>query len=134
MAARVTGKASTRSSTSKISAARTVSATPARQRSSNRLYGVGGNDILEGRGGSDILDGGMGSDTATYSSAASGVSVNLGNALPQNTLGAGIDSFISIDNLTGSALPTFFWAISRTTPCRASPATTGCSAAPATTR
>ena len=71
--------------------------------SSNRLYGVGGNDMLEGRGGSDILDGGMGSDTATYSSAPSGVSVDLNNALPQNTLGAGIDSFISIDNLTGSA-------------------------------
>jgi serralysin len=70
---------------------------------SNRLYGVGGNDILEGRGGNDILDGGMGLDTASYESAPSGVAVDLNNGLPQNTLGAGVDSLISIDNLTGSA-------------------------------
>ena len=70
---------------------------------SNKLYGVGGNDILEGRGGNDILDGGMGLDTASYESAPSGVAVDLNNGLPQNTLGAGVDSLISIENLTGSA-------------------------------
>ncbi len=69
---------------------------------SNKLYGLGGNDVLEGRGGNDIIDGGMGLDTASFVSAASGVSVDLGNGLPQNTQGAGVDSFISIESLEGS--------------------------------
>jgi serralysin len=69
---------------------------------SNKLYGLGGNDKLEGRGGNDIIDGGMGSDTASFASSSVGVTVDLSNSLPQNTQ-AGIDSFISIESLEGSA-------------------------------
>jgi Ca2+-binding RTX toxin-like protein len=69
----------------------------------NKLWGLGGNDTIEGRSGNDIIDGGLNYDTASYESASKGVSVQLGNALPQNTLGAGIDSLISIEALRGSA-------------------------------
>jgi Ca2+-binding RTX toxin-like protein len=69
----------------------------------NRLFGLAGNDVLEGRGGNDFLDGGMGLDTASYASAAAGVTVNLAILGAQNTTSAGLDTLISIDNLTGSA-------------------------------
>src|SRR5262249_1030811 len=61
-----------------------------------------GFDTLMGRGGDDTLDGGGGSDTASYAEAASGVTVDLTIAGPQNT-GDGADTLISIENLTGSA-------------------------------
>jgi Ca2+-binding RTX toxin-like protein len=70
--------------------------------STNKLYGLGGNDLIEARGGNDIIDGGMGSDTASFASSAAGVTVDLSNGLPQNTQ-AGIDSLISIEHLEGSA-------------------------------
>lgn len=69
----------------------------------NKLWGLAGNDVLEGRGGNDIIDGGMGFDTASFESAPMRVIVDLANGLPQNTEGAGIDSFISIEALLGSA-------------------------------
>ncbi|MFZ4688164.1 MAG: choice-of-anchor I family protein, partial [Polymorphobacter sp.] len=77
-----------------------------------RWFGRGGNDIINGNGGNDILDGGAGNDvlnggegidTASYGSATSGVNVNLGIAARHDTLGAGVDSFSSIENLFGSA-------------------------------
>ena len=75
------------------------------------LLGEGGNDIVEGgtdndvlRGGTgaDILNGGTGSDWAQYLTATSAISANL-------LLGIGLigeaagDTFISIENLAGSA-------------------------------
>lgn len=88
------------------------------------LLGLGGNDILRGGLGGpnalfrDILNGGLGTDTADYSNgflnptgpagpvftigAVAGVTVNLGLAGPQNTVGAGWDQLISIENITGS--------------------------------
>ncbi|MGZ6015715.1 MAG: S8 family serine peptidase, partial [Phenylobacterium sp.] len=67
------------------------------------LTGFFGPDILEGKGGNDTLDGGASSDTASYESAPTGVNVDLSITGPQNTVGAGIDTLISIENLAGSA-------------------------------
>jgi Ca2+-binding RTX toxin-like protein len=66
------------------------------------LLGNGGNNILSGGGGTDSLNGGAGIDTASYSSATAGVTVNLGLTTAQNTVGAGIDTLLNLENLTGS--------------------------------
>ena len=67
------------------------------------LSGLAGEDVLEGGDGNDTLDGGTGIDTASYASAARGVSVSLAVTGAQDTGGAGIDTLVSIENLTGSA-------------------------------
>ena len=78
----------------------------------DNLYGHGGADVLlgglgddtiDGGPGNDMLDGGSGLDTASYASAASAVAVSLAVVGPQDTVGAGTDTLISIENLTGSA-------------------------------
>ncbi len=66
------------------------------------LSGGAGDDILIGGLGADALDGGAGSDTADYSGAASGVKVDIFGALAGLGEAAG-DSFISIENIIGSA-------------------------------
>ncbi len=75
------------------------------------IFGLGGHDTLEGRGGddwleggngNDILDGGVGIDTASYEDASGPITVNLNLARAQDTQGAGTDTFINIENLTGS--------------------------------
>lgn len=66
------------------------------------LYGEDGDDTLNGGIGNDILNGGNGNDTATYATASLGVQVSLAIAGFQNTVGAGSDFLISIENLTGS--------------------------------
>jgi len=70
----------------------------------NNLVGNGGNDILIGGNGDDIVNGGAGSDTASYATATTGVTVNLATTTAQNTIGAGFDTFLSIENLVGSTL------------------------------
>jgi Ca2+-binding RTX toxin-like protein len=68
------------------------------------LIGDGGPNVLTGGGGDDLLNGGGGSDTASYHDAAGAVSVNLALASPQAVGGgAGSDTFVSIENLEGSA-------------------------------
>ncbi len=67
------------------------------------LTGNAGNNVLNGRGGNDVLNGLAGVDTASYAGASAGVTVNLGLATAQNTGGAGIDTLLSIENLTGSS-------------------------------
>lgn len=59
-------------------------------------------DVLSGLGGADTLNGASGKDTATYAAATSGVNVYL-QYTGIDTGGAGIDTLISIENLTGSA-------------------------------
>jgi Ca2+-binding RTX toxin-like protein len=75
----------------------------------DNLFGGAGNDELTGGLGNDRLDGGGGIDTADYSdddlpfpSATSGVTVNLTLAGAQNTGGAGIDTLVSIEHLSGT--------------------------------
>ncbi len=69
----------------------------------DKIYGRGGNDLISGGLGNDYLDGGTGIDTATYSSAASAVTVDLSLTSSQNTGATGFDTLISIENLVGSA-------------------------------
>lgn len=75
------------------------------------LNGLDGNDLLEGGAGNDRLNGGLGddtlnggadNDTVTYAGATA-VTVSLAIAGAQNTIGAGIDTLIGIENLSGSS-------------------------------
>ncbi|MFN5194755.1 MAG: beta strand repeat-containing protein [Cyanobacteriota bacterium] len=69
----------------------------------DQLRGEAGNDVLIGGAGTNRLDGGAGIDTASYAASAAAVAVSLAVSDPQNTLGAGIDTLLAIENLTGSA-------------------------------
>jgi Ca2+-binding RTX toxin-like protein len=68
----------------------------------DRLYGEAGDDLLNGGTGDDLIDGGAGVDTASYTSAAAGVTVFLTTAQAQDTGGAGIDRLVGIEALIGS--------------------------------
>jgi Ca2+-binding RTX toxin-like protein len=67
------------------------------------IDGLGGDDILSGRAGNDILNGNTGNDTASYASAAAGVTARLNLGTASNDGDGGSDTFVSIENLTGSA-------------------------------
>ena len=61
------------------------------------------NDVLtSSNDATDIINGLSGIDTVSYVSATSAVNVSLSIASPQNTGGSGIDTLISIENITGS--------------------------------
>ncbi|MES0882999.1 M10 family metallopeptidase [Roseibium sp. SCP14] len=66
------------------------------------LDGGAGNDTLIGGQGTDTLSGDTGSDTASYGSATGGVSVDLRYSGRDVGGGQGRDSFVGIENLTGS--------------------------------
>jgi Ca2+-binding RTX toxin-like protein len=66
------------------------------------LNGGAGADILSGDAGDDVLDGGADGDTASYATAAVGVTVDLGLTGAQDTRGAGLDRLLNIEGLTGS--------------------------------
>ena len=66
------------------------------------LIGDAGNDIIDGGSGNDVLAGGEGSDRVSYAGATAGVTVNLGIAGPQDTLGAGTDTLSGFEILIGS--------------------------------
>lgn len=65
------------------------------------LNGEDDDDWLDGGAGNDRLDGGKGIDTALYGSATAGVTVTLAQRV-QATGGAGTDTLIGIENLSGS--------------------------------
>jgi Ca2+-binding RTX toxin-like protein len=67
------------------------------------IYGLAGDDMLDGGLGNDLLDGGdsKSGDTAEYATAASAVVVNLSAGMA--TGGAGNDTLVSIENITGIA-------------------------------
>jgi Ca2+-binding RTX toxin-like protein len=65
------------------------------------LTGDGNNNLLLGGAGADALNGGGGIDGVDYELAAAGVTVNLANS-GSNTGEAAGDTFVSIENLSGS--------------------------------
>lgn len=69
----------------------------------DQLFGGDGNDLLDGNSGDDVLNGGAGIDVVNYESVAAGVRVNLALTGAQNTVGAGIDTFSQVENVTGSS-------------------------------
>jgi Ca2+-binding RTX toxin-like protein len=69
----------------------------------DRLFGEAGNDSLNGGLGNDRIDGGVGADRVTYSGSTAGVTVNLSLGIPQNTVGRGNDTLVSVEHLTGSS-------------------------------
>ena len=77
------------------------------------LSGGSGNDELKGGGGADWLSGGPGIDTASYYKSPEGVTVLLNTNNANNVGGAGGDaegdSFIDIENLTGSIYADSLW-------------------------
>jgi hypothetical protein len=66
------------------------------------LTGDGNDNVLEGGAGDDAINGGAGNNTASYQHAASAVNVDLTVSGPQNTVGAGTDTLVNIQNLAGS--------------------------------
>ncbi|RZJ40134.1 MAG: hypothetical protein EON86_13025, partial [Brevundimonas sp.] len=66
---------------------------------------LGGNtsDVLVGGAGDDTLDGGASIDIASYADAASGVTARLDLNRATNDGDGGVDTFISIESLIGSA-------------------------------
>jgi Ca2+-binding RTX toxin-like protein len=66
------------------------------------LVGNGEANIIEGGPGADWIYGGGGSDTASYAGAPSRVKIDLSILGWQDTLGAGFDKLIQIENLLGS--------------------------------
>jgi Ca2+-binding RTX toxin-like protein len=69
----------------------------------DQLYGDDGNDLLIGGAAGDTLDGGAGTDTASYVGSTAAVTVNLKTGAVSGGDAAG-DTFVSIENLIGSAL------------------------------
>ena len=69
----------------------------------DKLYGGDGNDTLVGGSGADGLDGGKGIDTASYAGASAGVTANLAKSSSNAGTDAVGDTYVSIENLIGSA-------------------------------
>ena len=69
----------------------------------NVIDGGAGNDTLIGGAGDDTLIGGDGIDTASYVGTAGAVTVSLAIAGSQATGGAGSDTLLNIENLTGGS-------------------------------
>ncbi|HYC97850.1 calcium-binding protein [Brevundimonas sp.] len=68
----------------------------------NAISGGIGDDVLRGRGGNDALNGGTGVDTADYSLAAAAMKASLASGSASVDGDGGVDTFNSIENLTGS--------------------------------
>lgn len=69
----------------------------------DNLYGEDGDDVLFGDDGDDLLDGGIGDNTINYILASSAVTVDLNTqGVAQNTIGAGFDTLVDINNLRGT--------------------------------
>jgi Ca2+-binding RTX toxin-like protein len=58
-------------------------------------------NVISGNGANNLLDGGTGIDTASYAGAGGAITVAL-VAGAQDTGGAGIDTLVAFENLTGS--------------------------------
>jgi Ca2+-binding RTX toxin-like protein len=62
------------------------------------------NNVIYAGAGNNVLDGAAGTDTASYVFATTGVTVSLGLAGAQNTIGSGSDTLLNFENLNGSTL------------------------------
>jgi hypothetical protein len=77
--------------------------------------------------------GAAGSDTASYFDATAGLTVSLANAAAQNTIGAGVDTLLNFENLTGSNFNDTLTGNTAANIPTAGPGSTCCPALPATT-
>ena len=68
---------------------------------SQRINGLGGDDVLGGRAGADILDGGDGIDTAFYLFDSTAIEINLETGTGKGGQAEG-DVLIRIENIQGS--------------------------------
>jgi len=59
-------------------------------------------NIISGNAANNVLNGGAGVDTVSYANSTAAVTVDLSLATAQNTVGAGTDTLLSFENLTGS--------------------------------
>jgi Ca2+-binding RTX toxin-like protein len=66
------------------------------------LFGNAANNIVVAGAGDNRLFGGSGVDTVSYERAAAGVTVDLSLSTAQNTVGSGIDTLSTFENLIGS--------------------------------
>ncbi|MGI9328122.1 MAG: DUF4347 domain-containing protein, partial [Pseudomonadales bacterium] len=66
------------------------------------INGTAGDDVLASGAGDDVIDGLAGYDTVDYGAATSAVTVDLTITTAQDTGGAGIDTFSSIEGVIGS--------------------------------
>lgn len=66
------------------------------------LVGSNYGDTLHGDSRNNTFDGGLGTDTVSYANATGPITVNLAITNAQETGGAGLDTLISIENLTGT--------------------------------
>jgi Ca2+-binding RTX toxin-like protein len=67
------------------------------------ITGSGFNDILMGTATNNVLDGGAGTDTVSYANTSSDLTVTFGTASSATVTGAGTDSLLSVENVTGGA-------------------------------
>lgn len=65
--------------------------------------GGSGGDTLTGTTGNNTINGAGGTDRANYSTSTAAVNVNLSLATPQNTGGAGTDTLLNNENVTGGS-------------------------------
>ena len=68
---------------------------------SEKINGLAGDDSLWGGAGNDSLNGGDGTDTVSYTSATTGINLDLGVGLTTDGLG-GVDSLSGIEVVIGS--------------------------------
>ncbi|CAL1690854.1 hypothetical protein MMB232_00988 [Brevundimonas subvibrioides] len=84
----------------------------------DQIQGGAGLDFIEGGLGDDVMDGGTGGertpqlvgtgtvvnggDVASYRTATAGVRIDLRISAPQNTVGAGVDTLINFEDISGS--------------------------------
>ncbi|MCW5738121.1 MAG: M10 family metallopeptidase C-terminal domain-containing protein [Enhydrobacter sp.] len=80
----------------------TLLASDAASTAALRFVGNGQAQTISGNAGNNLLDGEGGIDTVSYANALAGVTVSLSEVF-QNTRGAGRDTIIDFENLTGSA-------------------------------
>jgi Ca2+-binding RTX toxin-like protein len=67
------------------------------------LLGSAFDDYFAGTAGDNSFDGDAGNDTVSYAGSSAGVTIDLTVLLTQNTIGAGMDTLLDIENVIGSS-------------------------------